>query len=84
MDVLVGLNDEGQTILTVTHERDFADYARRQVHLDGGIVERNFVNEYPVGRTSRRGPRSRADPRKDRQRSRWLGTLIFKRAPLSG
>lgn len=46
-DVLVGLNDEGQTILTVTHERDFADYARRQVHLDGGIVERNFVNEYP-------------------------------------
>ena len=47
MDVLVRLNDEGQTILTVTHERDIADHARRQVHLRDGIIERDFVNENP-------------------------------------
>ncbi len=47
MDVLVRLNDEGQTILTVTHERDIADYARRQVYLRDGIIERDFVNEIP-------------------------------------
>ena len=47
MDVLIRLNDEGQTILIVTHERDIADHARRQVHLRDGIIERDFRIENP-------------------------------------
>ena len=47
MDVLVRLNDEGQTILIVTHEREVADHARRQVHLRDGIIERDFRVENP-------------------------------------
>ena len=47
MDVLVRLNDEGQTILMVTHERDIADHARRQVHVRDGIIERDFVVDKP-------------------------------------
>ena len=47
MDVLVRLNDGGQTVLMVTHEREIADYARRQVHVRDGIIERDFVNENP-------------------------------------
>jgi putative ABC transport system ATP-binding protein len=40
-----GLHDEGQTILLVTHERDIAIHARRQVHLLDGRVERDFVTD---------------------------------------
>jgi putative ABC transport system ATP-binding protein len=45
MDVFVRLNDEGQTIILVTHEHDIAEYAQRQVHLRDGIIERDFLNE---------------------------------------
>ena len=48
MQVLAGLNERGQTIMLVTHEKDIAVYARRQVHLRDGLVERDFVNE-PAG-----------------------------------
>jgi putative ABC transport system ATP-binding protein len=44
MDVFVRLNDEGQTIILVTHEHDIAQYAQRQVHLRDGIIERDFLN----------------------------------------
>ena len=44
MDVLVRLNDDGQTILLVTHERDIAAHAKRQVHLRDGSIERDFEN----------------------------------------
>jgi putative ABC transport system ATP-binding protein len=44
MEVLAGLNREGQTIVLVTHERDIAGYAKRQVHLRDGIIERDFLN----------------------------------------
>lgn len=47
MDVLIRLNDGGQTVLLITHERDVADYARRQVHLRDGMIERDFVNDNP-------------------------------------
>ncbi|TVR62973.1 MAG: ABC transporter ATP-binding protein [Gemmatimonadales bacterium] len=50
MDVFVRLNDEGQTLVLVTHEHDIAEYARRQVHLRDGLIERDFRNE--VRRTS--------------------------------
>jgi len=44
MEVLKKLNEEGQTIVLVTHEHDIAEYARRQVHLRDGMVERDFLN----------------------------------------
>jgi len=43
MEMLKGLNEEGQTIVLVTHEHDIAGFARRQVHLKDGVVERDFL-----------------------------------------
>jgi putative ABC transport system ATP-binding protein len=39
------LHGDGQTIVLVTHERDIAAHARRQVHLLDGRVERDFGTE---------------------------------------
>jgi putative ABC transport system ATP-binding protein len=39
------LNEQGQTIILVTHEHDIAHHARRQVHLKDGLIERDFLNE---------------------------------------
>ena len=39
------LNEQGQTIVLVTHETDIAACARRQVHLKDGMIERDFANE---------------------------------------
>ncbi len=40
MDILIGLEKEGQTIILVTHEDDIAAYARRRITLrDGKISE---------------------------------------------
>ncbi len=44
MTQLAELNREGQTIVLVTHEHDIAEYARRQVHLKDGIIEKDFMN----------------------------------------
>lgn len=45
MDTFIRLNDQGQTIVLVTHEHDIAEYAKRQVHLRDGVIEQDFVNE---------------------------------------
>ena len=50
MRQLSELNDQGQTIVLVTHEHDIAEYAKRQVHLKDGVIERDFMNE-PVEST---------------------------------
>ena len=50
MDVFVKLNDQGQTIVLVTHETEIAEYAKRQVHLRDGEIEKDFLNA--VRRTS--------------------------------
>lgn len=44
MDVLTTLNRDGQTIVLVTHEHDIAEYAKRQVHLRDGVIEKDFLN----------------------------------------
>jgi len=49
MAFLQKLNDEGKTILIVTHERDIANMCKRIVFLkDGIIVEDNFINQNRV------------------------------------
>ena len=45
MEQFRGLNEQGQTIVLVTHEHDIAAYARRQVHLRDGMIEKDFLNE---------------------------------------
>ena len=45
MAVLAKLNQEGQTIVLVTHEHDIAAHARRQVHLRDGVISSDFMNE---------------------------------------
>jgi putative ABC transport system ATP-binding protein len=42
---LTELNEQGQTIVLVTHEVDIAEVAKRQVHLKDGVIERDFANE---------------------------------------
>jgi putative ABC transport system ATP-binding protein len=46
MDVLTDLNRQGQTIVLVTHEHNIAAFARRQVHLLDGLVERDFTDHH--------------------------------------
>jgi putative ABC transport system ATP-binding protein len=46
MGVLTELNSRGQTIVLVTHEHNIAAFARRQVHLLDGLVERDFSNHH--------------------------------------
>jgi putative ABC transport system ATP-binding protein len=46
MDFIQELNDEGKTILIVTHEEDIADMTKRIVRLrDGVIMEDKFVEQ---------------------------------------
>lgn len=46
MDLIQGINDEGRTILVVTHEPDIAQMTRRIVNLkDGVIVDDTKVNQ---------------------------------------
>ncbi len=46
MDLIQGINDEGKTILVVTHEDDIAHMCKRIVHLkDGVIVEDKKVEQ---------------------------------------
>ena len=54
MEMLQGLNDEGTTIIMVTHSQSHADFAKRTVNLfDGSIVtqSRRVDQEIPEERT---------------------------------
>jgi putative ABC transport system ATP-binding protein len=42
MGLFEALHREGQTVILITHERDIAAHARRQVHLRDGVIERDF------------------------------------------
>jgi putative ABC transport system ATP-binding protein len=54
MGLFLRLNDSGQTIILVTHEHEIAEYAKRQVHLRDGLIEKDFLNE--ARRTSALAP----------------------------
>ena len=45
MEIFEELNGTGQTIVLVTHEADIAADSSRQIHLNDGLVERDFLNE---------------------------------------
>jgi putative ABC transport system ATP-binding protein len=46
MDLIQGINDEGRTILVVTHEPDIAQMTKRIVMLkDGLIIDDTVVNQ---------------------------------------
>ena len=38
MELIQGINDEGKTILVVTHEDDIAHMCKRIVHLKDGVI----------------------------------------------
>ena len=40
MELLAKLNDEGTTIMMVTHESDIAAFAKKRLHMKDGIIER--------------------------------------------
>lgn len=41
MKLIKGFNDEGITVIMVTHEEDIAAYASRIIHLRDGIIEKD-------------------------------------------
>lgn len=41
MDIFEELEQEGNTIIMVTHSKEIADYADRKIHLKRGIIEEN-------------------------------------------
>ena len=43
MEMLTKVNDQGNTIVVVTHEREIAEYAQRIIHLKDGRIERHEV-----------------------------------------
>ena len=40
LGLLVELNEQGKTIIMVTHEQDVAAYARRRLHMLDGLIDR--------------------------------------------
>jgi putative ABC transport system ATP-binding protein len=53
MDIIQSINDEGKTILTVTHEDDIAHMCKRIVHLkDGLIIDDTKVNQVRAKKTA--------------------------------
>jgi putative ABC transport system ATP-binding protein len=45
MEVFEELHGQGQTIILITHERDIAAHAKRQIHLLDGRIERDVLTE---------------------------------------
>jgi len=61
MEMLISLNDEGRTIIMVTHEPDIANWARRQIVMRDGLVfkETHTTSE---ARASARSQAAAAEP----------------------
>lgn len=45
MDILRELNNEGMTIIQVTHNEKFAQYGKRIIRLEDGIIRKDIVNQ---------------------------------------
>ena len=45
MQVFTDLHRAGQTVILITHERDIAAFANRQIHLLDGKIERDVLTE---------------------------------------
>ncbi len=41
MDLIQKINDQGNTILVVTHENDIAHMCKRIIHLKDGVIEKD-------------------------------------------
>lgn len=54
MDVLKKLNEQGKTIITVTHEPDIAAYAQKRLHMIDGNIDR--IEEEARGMGAAHGP----------------------------
>jgi putative ABC transport system ATP-binding protein len=54
MRVLAKLNDQGSTIVMVTHEDDIAAFAQRTIHLLDGRVFTDQLNGHQAGATADR------------------------------
>ena len=47
MTIIQGLNENGTTVILVTHENDIADFATRKVVFRDGCIISDIVNEHP-------------------------------------
>ncbi len=47
------LNDEGRTIIMVTHEDDVAAHAKRIVRLRDGVIQSDLINDHRISAKSR-------------------------------
>ena len=45
MELLTALNQEGKTIIMVTHETEIAAYAKRQIVIRDGVISSDSRNE---------------------------------------
>ncbi|MBU1642111.1 ATP-binding cassette domain-containing protein, partial [bacterium] len=44
MQLIKGFNEEGITVIMVTHEEDIAAYASRIIHLRDGVIEKDVAH----------------------------------------
>jgi len=44
MEIIAGLNQQGLTVIMVTHEEDIARYAGRIIHMRDGVIQKDEIN----------------------------------------
>ncbi len=48
MQIFAKIQDEGNTVILVTHEEDIADHAQRIIRLKDGVIESDHANEKKI------------------------------------